>query len=370
LLYIFEQWGFGPIETPTLEALALFEGQIGEGESMFFKFEDNGGRKVALRYDQSVLCHCRRSFSKRNYFPFKRYQIQSAFERKHQKGRYREFIQCDADIFGVSTIEADAEIIALSISIYKQLGFKEAVVYISDRALLKDLPYEAIVAIDKLDKIGEQGVLDEMVTKDINLKQAKIYLDTALNCKPNANIEYILNYLKKLGFDESWYKFEPSLARSFSYSSGPIWEVKIPGFNGSVLGGERFDNVIKKISGADIPATGFGLGFDRTYEAMEQFNLLPITKTTTKVLVANFGPETDAETLGLVKLLRENNINTLFYPTSEKLGKQFKYADALGIPFVAMIGTNEAAENQVTIKNMTTGEQNTINQSEILKLLL
>ena len=371
LTQIFEQWGFGPIETPTLEALKLFEGQIGEGESLFFKFEDNGGRKVALRYDQSVpSARFVARFQNELTFPFKRYQIQSAFRaEKPQKGRYREFIQCDADIFGVKTVEADAEMIALSIYIYKKLGFSQATVYISDRELLKDLPYEAIIAIDKLDKIGEQGILDEMVKKGIGAKQAKIYLDTALKCKPNSNIQYILDYLKKLGFDESWYKFEPSLARSFSYSSGPIWEVKIPGFiGGSVLGGERFDNVIKRISGADIPATGFALGFDRTIEAAEQFNLIPVAKTTTKVLVANFGE--DEQSLKLASFLRQNNINTLLYPTAEKLGKQFKYADALGIPFVAVIGPDEAKNNQVTLKNMLTGEQKLIKQDEIVDNML
>jgi histidyl-tRNA synthetase len=206
-----------------------------------------------------------------------------------------------------------------------------------------------------------------MVTKGIDIETAKKYLKTVLNLQPNDNIKFILDYLKKLGFSDDWYSFEPTLARSFSYSSGPIWEVKIPGFiGGSVLGGERFDGVVKKISGLDIAATGFGLGFDRTLEALTQFDLVPDLKTSTKIMIANFGEK--EQSLKLASFLRENNINTLLYPTSDKIGKQFKYASAKNIPFVALIGSNEAANNEVTIKNMSTGEQITTKQSEIIKI--
>ncbi|MFA6518716.1 MAG: histidine--tRNA ligase [Candidatus Shapirobacteria bacterium] len=369
LSQIFEKWGYEPLETPTLEPLEIFENQIGEGENMFFKFEDNGGRKVALRYDQSVpTARVVARFANEIAFPFKRYQIQSAFRaEKPQKGRYREFVQCDADIFGVKDISADAEVIALAISIYKELGFPQAKVFVSDRDLLKNLPYEAIIAIDKLEKIGEKSVIEEMVKKGIDKNEAVKYLNQATNLKPNNNIEYILKYLKDSNIDENWFSFEPTLARSFSYSNGPIWEVKIPGFvSGSVLGGERFDSVAKKISGLDIAATGFGLGFDRTIEAMEQFSLLPNSKTNTKVLVTVFSPDTQTESIKLANELRQSNINTLLYPTPEKLSKQFKYASDKNIPYVAVLGPDELKNNTITLKNMITGEQKQLNLSSLL----
>ena len=151
----FELWGYDPMETPTLEPLELFAGQIGEDEKLFFKFKDPGGKDVALRYDQTVpTCRVVGQYAGQITLPFKRYQIQSAFRAENtQKGRYREFLQCDADIFGISSPFADAEMIALSLNIYKRIGFVRAKVLINDRALLKDFPYEAIVAIDKLKKV-------------------------------------------------------------------------------------------------------------------------------------------------------------------------------------------------------------------------
>ena len=373
LSQIFEKWGYEPIETPTLEPLEIFQNQIGEGENMFYKFKDNGGRDVALRYDQSVpSARLIGRFVNILAFPYKRYQIQPAFRaEKPQKGRYREFVQCDADIFGVKDINADAEVIALSISIYKELGFPLAKVLINDRQLLKDLPYEAIVSIDKLDKIGDDLVINDMINKGIDRAQAKDFLDKAINSKPNNNIKYILKYLENIGLNKKWFSFEPTLARSFSYSSGPIWEVKIPNFvGGSVLGGERFDNLIKRISGVDIPATGFGLGFDRTLEALEQFNLLPKSKAIAKALVTIFDNTTIAKSLEIANSLRQAGINTFLYPTPDKLGKQFKFASDKKIPYVVVIGPDEIQANTVTLKDMNTGSQQTLKPKDLLALLL
>src|SRR3989344_4487899 len=201
LAAIFESWGYEPLETPTLESLELFKGQIGEEEKLFFNFKDQGGREVALRYDQTVPA-CRVIAQYLNNpitLPFKRYQIQPAFRaEKPQKGRYREFLQADADIFGVASPLADAEAIALSLDIYRQLGFKNAKVLINDRKLLKDLPYKAIIAIDKLKKIGKEGVLEVMAQSGIDKSAAQEYLNVVKNLKPNATIELILDYLKSL----------------------------------------------------------------------------------------------------------------------------------------------------------------------------
>src|SRR3989338_6317944 len=197
---VFEGYGFDPVETPTLEPLELFTGQIGEDEKLFYKFKDAGGRNVALRYDQTVPI-CRVVGQYRELLqPFRRYQVQPAFRaEKPQKGRYREFLQCDADIFGSNSPLADAEVIALSIDIFKTIGFKNFTVLINDRSLLKDLPYTAIVAIDKLEKIGAEQVVAEMVKKGIRPETARGYLNLASSLKPNETLSQIFQYLRAMG---------------------------------------------------------------------------------------------------------------------------------------------------------------------------
>lgn len=362
LIKIFESWGYDPLETPTLEPLEIFEGQIGSEEKLFYKFQDPGNRNVALRYDQTVpTCRVVGQYANTITLPFKRYQIQSAFRAENtQRGRYREFTQCDADIFGIKSPLADAETIALSLDIFRQLGFKKAKVLISDRNLLKDIPYEVLVVIDKIKKIGREEVLKQVDEK---------YLNFIENLKPNETIQTILDYLEKSGFEKDWYAFEPTIARSFAYSSGPIWEVEIPEFEGgSVLGGERYDNIVKSISGEDIPGTGFGLGFDRTLEAAEQFGLIPTLKTVTKILVTIFSPELLNKSIEVASKLREK-YNTEIYPDPEaKLEKQLKYADKKGIPYVVIIGPDEAAKDTIQLKNLQTKEQKEISIEEVLKI--
>lgn len=370
---VFELYGYDPIETPALEYLETFKGQIGEGEQLFYKFQDQGGRWVALRYDQSVpTARLVAQYLDKITLPFKRYQIQPTWRaEKPQKGRYREFVQCDADIFGVAGPEADAEIIALSMDIYKYLGFKEIRTFINDRSLFKGIPYPAVVSIDKLKKIGQEKVIKEMVEKGISQKEAKGYLEKVTNFKPSQTIKKIFAYLKAAGFSDFWYQFEPNLARSFSYSTGPIWEIEVPGFKaGSVLGGERFDRLVGTFSKQDVPATGFGLGFDRTLEAMEQFGLLPTPKTKTKVVVTIFGPEILEDSIKLASKLREAGINTDLYPDPEaKLDKQLKYADRKGIPYVVIIGPEEVKNKTATLKNMSTGKQRSLPQTKLLEEL-
>lgn len=370
---VFERYGYDPIETPALEYLETFKGQIGEGEKLFYKFKDQGGRWVALRYDQSVpRARVVAQYPDKIKLPFKSYQIQRVWRaEKPQKGRYREFLHCDADIFGVTSPQADAEVIALSMDIYKALGFKKIKTLINDRDLFKGTPYPAIVAIDKLKKIGKAKVIQEMLKKGINEQDANRYLKKATNLKPNKTIKAIFSYLKAAGFPDSWYQFEPTLARSFSYSTGPIWEVEIPGFKtGSVLGGERFDKLVGSFSKGNVAATGFAVGFDRTLEAMEQFDLLPKKPTTSQVLVTIFSPELLEESIKLTSILRSIEVNTDLYPDPEaKLDKQLKYADRKGVSYAIITGPDEVKNKQVTIKNLKTGEQQTLKVEELKKYL-
>jgi histidyl-tRNA synthetase len=373
LAQICEQWGFAPLETPTLEPLELFTGQIGEDEKLFFKFKDQGGREVALRYDQTVpTCRVVAEYQNTLTFPFKRYQIQPAFRaEKPQKGRYREFVQCDADIFGIKTPDADAETIALSLDIYRQLGFKKVIAKISSRELLKGIPYPAIVAIDKMKKIGNDGVIAEMIQKGIAEKDAREYISVVTNLKPNDEITTIMKYLKTYGFPDDWYQFDPTITRSFSYSVGPMWEIVIPEYgDSSVLGGERYDGMLEKFAGRDIGGTGFGLGFDRTLEAVESCGLLPNLRNNAQVLITILTPSLQDDAIQISADLRKENIDTeLYTDPNTKLEKQLKYADRKGIPYVILQGPDELSKNVVQLKNMKTGKSDILTIEEVMKKL-
>jgi len=345
MVSVFEKWGYEPLETPTLEPLELFAGQIGEDEKLFFKFKDQGDRDVALRYDQTVPSVRVVGQNLNNIvFPFRRYQIQSAFRsEKPQKGRYREFVQADIDIFGIESPIADAECIAVSIDLYKTLGFKDVVALINSRELLKEIPYPVIAAIDKIKKIGAEGVVSEIIAKGFTQKEAEDFLEKVNNLKPDKTLETIFSYLKNSGIAQENYKFEPTLARSFSYSEGPIWEMVIPGystasFGGSVGGGERYDGMFERIIGKKIAGTGIAFGFDRTLEALET--------------------------------LRDAGINTELYPDNDtQIGKQIKYADKKGIPYVVIIGEEEVKQNKVTLKEMASGENKLVALEEVVQFI-
>ncbi|MEI6691055.1 MAG: histidine--tRNA ligase [bacterium] len=368
-----EAWGYEPIETPTLEYFNLFKDEIGEDSKLIFQFEDNGGRQVALRYDQTVPT-CRyvaNNFSALT-FPFRRYQFQNVFRaEKPQKGRYRELTQFDVDIFGVKDATADAEVIAENLDTYLKIGFKKPVIIFGSRKLMAGIPYEAIVAIDKLKKIGPDGVIADMIAKGISAFQAQAYFDQVLNIKPDEDIKTIISYLEQSGFSSEFYRFEPTLARSFSYSDGPIWEATIEDYTvGSVGGGERYDAMVKKITSQDIAATGFAFGFDRTVEAADQLGLIPTLITKTNVLTAIFSPALQGQALSVARSLREAGINTELYPeSSDKLEKQLKYAGKKSIPFAVIIGEDEIASNTIVIKNIDTREQVKLSLEQAIEML-
>ena len=364
----FELYGFEPLETPAIEYLETFAGQIGEDEKLFYKFTDAGGRKVALRYDQTVpTCRVIAQYPDKISLPFKRYQIQTVWRsEKPQKGRYREFLQCDADIFGVDNRTADGETIALTIDIFKNLGFTKPIAIINDRDLYQDIPYSAIVAIDKLDKIGVVGVSKELTQKGFNRK----ILDQIKNSQPNDNLKTIFDYLDNYGFKEN-YRFKPTLARSFSYSTGTIWEIIDENFSsGSLAGCERFDSLVAKFSDRSVPAVGFAIGFDRTILAMDELKLFPAIATKTKVLVTVFNSQLLKQSQIITQTLRRAQINTDIYPDPQvKLAKQLKYANDNQIPYVLVVGEEEIKKNQITLKNMTSGKQKTLTLEKAINVL-
>ncbi len=368
----FESFGFEPLETPALEYLETFAGNIGEDEKLFFKFKDQGDRDVALRYDQTVpTCRVIAQYPDKISLPFKRYQIQTVWRaEKPQRGRFREFLQCDADIFGVDHRAADGETIALTIQIFKNLGFKNPTAIINDRALYQGVPYKAIVAIDKLAKIGEDGVIAELVKKEYTEADAKKLLETVKNSQPNDALKTIFAFLDAYSMKEN-YRFEPTLARSFNYSTGTIWEIVDPAFTaGSMAGCERFDSLVGKFSNRNVPAVGFAVGFDRTMVAMEELGLFPAVTTTTNVLMTIFSESALGAAQSMTQTLRGAGINTDLYPDpTVKLEKQLKYADRKGIPYVIIQGPEEVVKNVVKLKDMKAKTQQEMTVEEVIKKL-
>lgn len=378
----FELYGFEPLETPTLEYAELLLGKYGaEADKLVYSFEDRGGRQIALRYDQTVptarvLSQYQNELGK----AFRRYQIQSVFRAdKPQKGRYREFTQCDADIFGVTSPIADAEILAVYYNIYKDLGLSDIVIELNDRDTLystlapfasDETPVSSIIqSIDKLDKLSIEDVTAELRSKGLKEFDAVNALASIQSAKPSSNLEAILSAAKTLGIPEKNLKFNPAIARGLDYYTGMIFEGKIPGESGSVGGGGRYDNLIKSLGGPEIPAVGFGLGFDRTVEVLTSRNILTSTPKT-RALVTVFSADLQGKSLAVAALLRESGINTELYPDpTDKLEKQFKYADKKSIPFAIVVGEEEVKNNTVTLKNLASREQITISLDEMVSKL-
>lgn len=350
---VFESYGFEPLETPALEYQEILLGKYGEeGDKLMYKFKDNGDRDVALRYDQTVpLARVVSQYQNELPMPFKRYQVQPVWRAENtQKGRYREFLQCDADIVGANSPLSDAEIINLAEKALEKLGFSNYKIVINDRVNFANVPPLAIATIDKLQKIGKEGVLKELGDKGIPAST----LDEVLNKKPTENLEKIIRLL-----NSPRVVFDPTLARGLDYYTGLIFEIEIEGYPaGSVCGGGRYDELIGMFADKRVPAVGFAFGFDRLVEAMEEQNLFPADLTTTQVLITIFSPELKDKSIEIASQLRSKNINTEIYlDENVALDRQLKYADKKQIPFVIVIGPDEAKNNTVTLKNMKTREQ-------------
>ena len=370
---VFESFGFEPLETPVLEYDEILTGKYGEeGEKLMYRFEDNGKRKVAMRYDQTVPTARVIAQYPELPKPFKRYQIQPVFRAdKPQKGRYREFIQCDVDIIGLDSILADTEILATVVNAYKALGFKNFNILVNDRIVFNGLSPLTITILDKLKKIGNDGVIEELVTRNEckNTDEAKKLLQSILNQKPSVRLQEILSSAKEMGIEENKLIFSPTLARGLDYYTGLIFEVEIPEYSvGSVCGGGRYDNLIGMFSKQQMPAVGYAVGFDRTIEAMEELNLFPASiLQTTQVLVTIFNENLQNKALKIASILRENDINTEIYlDPKAKLEKQLKYADTKNIPYALIQGPDEIEKNTFMLKDLKNRTQKTYPENELL----
>ncbi len=378
---VFERFGFEPLETPTLEYASLLLGKYGdEADKLVYTFEDRGDRRIGLRYDQTVPT-ARVLAQYQNEIPrsFRRYQIQNVFRAdKPQKGRYREFTQCDIDIFGSSSPIADAEILACTYFAFQNVGYPEIVLNVNDRQTLMTTlspfatntvtVFSIIQTIDKLDKVSVEEGVAELVSKGLTEESAQKAIQEIEAAPMSENLRQIYDAAMNLGIPKESLVFNPKIARGLDYYTGMIFEVTLPNYTaGSAGGGGRYDKLIEQLGGIDVPAVGIAFGFDRMVEAADALGLLPTEVTGTKVLVTVFDEQYEPNALQAAKTLRENNIATEVYPALDKLGKQFKLADQKGIPFVIIIGEDEAKENTVTLKNMKTGEQQRYDIKEVIE---
>lgn len=376
IISVYQKFGFDPLETPTVEFEETLKGKYGEEEKLIYSFETLGGDRLALRYDQTVplvriIAQWGPVGAQKIILPFKRYQIQPVFRGENpQKGRYREFLQCDADIIGVSTPLCDAELLALAYEIYRNLGL-DIVIKINDRSLLSEFSPRHLSAIDKLNKIGTDGVIAELSAKGMTGGEAAQALGKIRSLVPSPGLEESIKSFENMGYPKDVLRFDPTLVRGLDYYTGIIFEVVLrsdPNAS-SLAGGGRYDEIIGKFSGVNMPANGFSIGFDRTMEVLEQSNLLQHVSTNTRVLITYNSVIFEAKALTTLANLRSSGISTeIWLDPAFKLEKQLKYADMKGIRFVVIAGLleNEQPE-QVILKDLVQRTQETVKISELVE---
>lgn len=374
---VFELYGFEPLETPTLEYAHVLTGKYGnEADKLLYTFLDRGGRKIGMRYDQTVpLARVVAQYQDKLPLPFKRYQIQPVWRAESpQKGRFREFVQSDIDTVGTSSPLADAEILAVATKVYEGLGFplSKIVILINNRKNFSGIPNDAIISIDKLDKIGAEAVKAELRSKG----HPESLLDELKGKPIDEETKQIITeyYPQLIGGNWGGIRYSPTLARGLDYYTGNIFEVSVEGYSGgSVGGGGRYDNLIGTLAGKEIPAVGFAFGFDRIIEAMNEQNLFPPEISTTKVLVTIFSDDEKLieKAIETAYMLREEGVNTELWPDAyAKMVKQLKYADQKNIPFAVIIGPDEIEKDQVTLRDLTAREQKNISFEDLLNEIL
>lgn len=368
LTKVFERFGFEPLYTPALEYAEVLKGKYGEEEKLIYEFEDRGGRQVALRYDQTVpLSRVVGSYPNLPK-PYKRYQIQPVWRAENpQKGRYREFVQVDFDTVGSNSLLADAEIVSCAASALEELGFEKFTIRVNDRDIFANLPNSVIAAIDKIDKIGREGVAALIKSQNYSDFQTEEILKKITESTPTEKINQLFDFLKSFKVRQGTFAFDPSLARGLDYYTGLIFELEIEGYTaGSVGGGGRYDKLIGLVSENTFPAVGFSFGFDRLIEALETVKPKVEIDKGTEVLVTVFSPETLDSSLEATSQLRGLGINTEIYLDPEaKLEKQMKYADQKNIPFAIIIGPDEVKDKSVTLKNLRERKQEKLKITQI-----
>ncbi|WP_321318620.1 histidine--tRNA ligase [Labilibaculum sp.] len=421
---VFQLYGFMPIETPSMENLSTLMGKYGEeGDKLLFKVLNSGDflskinedqireknsvklttkiSEKGLRYDLTVP-FARYVVQHRNEidFPFKRYQIQPVWRAdRPQKGRYREFFQCDVDVIGSNSLLNEVELIQIVDQVYKRLQLN-VVVKLNNRKILAGIAeiigeaekiVDITVAIDKLDKIGLENVNKELADKGISqeaidtlqpiillsgsnseklAKLKELLSSSEIGMKGIEELETVFTYLSQLEV-QTEVELDLTLARGLNYYTGAIFEVKSKDMEfGSITGGGRYDDLTGIFGLKDVSGVGISFGADRIYDVLDQMDKFPSnTGITTKVLFINFGEKEEAFCLPILAKLRANGINAEIYPDSSKMKKQMTYANNKSIPFVILVGESEVEEGVVSLKNMESGDQEKLTPDQLIEIL-
>ncbi|MDX6382991.1 MAG: histidyl-tRNA synthetase [Blastocatellia bacterium] len=422
---VYERYGFEPLETPAVENIETLMGKYGEeGNQLIFKIlkrgehEKSGVADLALRYDLTVPL-ARVVAQYQNELPkfFKRYQIQPVWRAdRPARGRFREFYQCDVDVLGSKSLVVDAELISAASDALVALGFNDFVIRINHRQVLAgileqagvtaDKHAEALIALDKMDKAGAEGVARELDARGIGaeaavrlmrffeglagvaraaeltdlggpgLERAAFNADILgrlvefIGANENGSrgvdeLRQILQFAKAGGADQR-IKLDPTLARGLSYYTGAILEINVADLPGSLGGGGRYDNLVGMFLGKDVPACGFSLGLERIIVVMSEREMFPteLVSAPAEVMVTIWNEGSIADSLALATELRQQGVRVDLYPEADKMGKQFKYAAARGVRFVAIVGDDERARDEVAIKDLESGEQRSVQRAD------
>ena len=423
----FERFGFQPIETPSFENSETLMGKYGdEGDRLIFKilnsgdylakvddkiFSEKNSNKLtlnisdkALRYDLTVpFARYVVQYQNDITFPFKRYQIQPVWRAdRPQKGRFREFYQCDADVVGSKSLWQEVEFVQLYDDVFTGLQLEGVTIKINNRKILsgiaevigaKDKLIDFTVALDKLDKIGEEKVIEEMTAKGVpqsGINKLKPLFDISGSFENQMKslksilgnseegilgiqeLEFINKAVSELKLKSTTLQLDVTLARGLNYYTGAIFEVSAPkNVNmGSIGGGGRYDDLTGIFGLKDVSGVGISFGLDRIYLVLEELNLFPETVVNnTEVLFINFGEQEALYSLKAIKQLRQNNVNAELYPDAAKMKKQMAYANKRNIKYVVLVGANEVANNIYTIKNMISGEQSECTLAQLESIL-
>ncbi len=416
---VFQRYGFSPLETPAIENLSTLLGKYGEeGDQLLYRILHRGDKlsrtlakdavemadlaELGLRYDLTVpLARVVAQYGHDLPRFFKRYQIQPVWRAdRPAKGRFREFYQCDVDITGTTSLLAEAEVMNAISDVLLELGFHNVTIALNHRVILRSmievagidaaLEASALVAIDKLDKIGVSGVHEELIQRGMTSEAAQRLLDltTASQDKPNAQrLKELRDLLPLPQAQEALQDLEtligltseapagprlrlaPALARGLSYYTGPIFEIISDDFSGSLGGGGRYDNLVGMFSNKQVPAVGFSLGLERILLLMEERGMFPDLDMATRVMICAFPDTPLAPVVGLAARLRQAGITVEIYPEQTRLGRQLSAADTLHIPYALIIGPDEITQQQYTLKHLTSGEQQTLDEAGLLAML-
>jgi histidyl-tRNA synthetase len=428
---VYQRYGFEPLETPAVENIETLMGKYGEeGNQLIFKIlkrgvhEGTGEADLALRYDLTVPL-ARVVAEYRDKLPkfFKRYQIQPVWRAdRPARGRFREFYQCDVDVLGSKSMVVETEICSAAAEVLTKLGFNDFSIRLNHRKVLTgilgvagvalDQHEAALIALDKLDKIGREGVEKELVNRGIEAVAGQRLLefftelteleraaeiatgedvdrkalalnkavlgrivefvrDNEMGAAGVDELQTILNFGEASGVARR-IRIDPSLARGLSYYTGAIMEISVKDLAGSLGGGGRYDNLVGMFGGQDIPACGFSLGLERILVVMTEKEMFPadLLAAPADVMVAVWSEDGIPDSLRLAHQLRKSGLRVDLYPEADKLGKQFKYASARQVPFVAVVGEEERIRGEVALKNLRTGEQRSLKPEAVAQEIL